>query len=812
MIFYSHSIEKERKRIGSKLLKEHLKEVGNLIRKSTPKTEFNLPSRIGHLIGVAHDFGKYTTFFQGHLLSKEEDPSGRHHHGLISALFASYLVRTLLKDVNKYMELLAYFVVLHHHGDLKALELDVVSASKLKDKDFLSVDEPLRNRLKNLSIQVEDIKKNLSLIEAEYRELIDEVQIGDFLDTWRDTFSTIDRLSYQLFEHEEDEAKLELFTTTLLLYSLLIDADKRDAADVIEVKRKTIPHDLVDRYRNSSPKIDTTATSGINGIRNEIYRKSTQRILEISLDNHIFTLTAPTGTGKTLTSFSCALKLRDRIKREKGHTPRIIYSLPFISIIEQNYEVTVDVLKQLNDFESEEGVYLVKHHHLADIRYKAEDEERPIDESLLLVESWEAEVIITTFIQLLHSIVGFKNRLLKKYHNIAGSIILLDEVQNIPIEYWPLINRVLKLLVKYLDCYIILLTATKPLIFGEEEAIELLEENRGYFEQLDRITLIPDTKEIEITEFFSEFKKLHNERESYLIVLNTIASSIMFYNLVEKDERFTRYKEEKRLFYLSTNIIPKDRAIRIKKIKELLDSGEKIIVISTQVIEAGIDIDLDVAIRDIGPLDSIIQVAGRCNRAMGEGRKGKVYVFNLIDNQQSFSSLIYGAVHTSISKELVDDNPIEESHFLDLIDRYFSLVASKKDQTPSNVIWDAIREFKFHHPNLEKSISKFSLIKDRGGYIDLFVEKDEEAKDVWKRYEEGVRYEKDFKRREKNYLSIRKDFNSYIISVPRRMAGGADIIDEWLGRIPYERVNQEPKQDYEEKTGFKRTDEGSVIF
>ncbi len=807
MVFYSHSIEKEGKRIGSKLLKEHLKEVGNAIKKNTPPTDDILLPEIGYLIGIAHDFGKYTTFFQNHLFGTE-DSSGKHYHGLISALFASYLIRTFLKNRDEYMELLAYFVVLHHHGDLNALELDLVSSNKLNEKGFLSVDEPWRSRLKRLSVQLEDIKRNLSLIESEYRELIDGLKIDGFLDTWRGTFSRIDKLSYQLLECEKDQIRFKLFIITLLLYSLLIDADKRDAANVIETKRKTLPEDLVDSYRKTCLKIDPNATFGINGIRNEIYRKATQKILDIPLDNHVFTLTAPTGTGKTLTSFSCALKLRNRVKEEKGYTPRIIYSLPFISIIEQNYEVIREVLMQLNDFESEENVYLVKHHHLTDIKYKAGNEERSIEESLSLVEAWEAEVVITTFIQLLHSIIGFKNRFLKKYHNIAGSIILLDEVQNIPIKYWPLVNKVFKLLVKYLDCYIILLTATKPLIFRQEESIELLEENKDYFGALDRVTLIPNIKEMELIDLFSEFKKLHNKRESYLIVLNTIASSIKFYNMIREDGKFAGYIKEKRLFYLSTNIIPKDRADRIRKIKKLLSNQEKIIVISTQVVEAGIDMDLDVAIRDIGPLDSIIQVAGRCNRVLRK-EKGKVYVFNLMNNQRSLSKLIYGAVHTSISKELIDAEPIEESHFFDLIDRYFSLVASKKDQTPSNDIWNAIREFRFHHPSIEeKSISNFSLIEEKSGYIDVFVEKDERSKNVWRKYEEKVRNEKDFKKRNTNYLSIRKEFNSYVISVPRRMAIGVDIINEWLGRIPAERLNQ----NYDDKTGFKRTEEGCVIF
>lgn len=259
----------------------------------------NLPSNADQI---------YSTF-QDYLLSEgEEVQSDRHHHGLISALFASYLVRRIFleKKEEDYMELLVYFVVLHHHGDLRALELDVVSANKLKEEKFLSVEEPWRSRLNVLLHQIEDIRKNLSSIELEYRELIDGLEIRDFLDTWKDTFSKIDKLSYHLLESEEEEVRIRLFTITLLLYSLLIDADKRDAADVIRTERKDIPGDLVDRYRISSPEINATTTSGIDGLRNEIYTKATKKISEVSLDNHIFTLTAPTGTGKTLTSFSCA--------------------------------------------------------------------------------------------------------------------------------------------------------------------------------------------------------------------------------------------------------------------------------------------------------------------------------------------------------------------------------------------------------------------------------------------------------------------------------------------------------------------------
>jgi CRISPR-associated endonuclease/helicase Cas3 len=564
---------------------------------------------------------------------------------------------------------------------------------------------------------------------------------------------------------------------------------------------------LVDRFRESSGHIDTLATTGINGIRNEIYEKAIRKIEEVPLKRHIFTLTAPTGTGKTLTALSCALKLRKRIKDYK---PRIIYSLPFTSIIDQNYEIIRDVLKQLPEFSRNESNYLLKHHHLADLRYKVEDEERPIEESLLLVESWEAEIVVTTFIQFLHSIIGFKNRFLKKYHNIAGSIILLDEVQNIPIEYWPLINRVfIKLLIERLKCYIILLTATRPLIFDEQEIIPLIEDNKCFFHQMDRITLIPKLKEITIDEFFQEFIGLYNKKMSYLIVLNTIKSSIEFHNMIQKSALFEDLVKNGRVFYLSTNIIPKERARRIKAIDELISKGEKIIIVSTQVIEAGIDIDMDVVIRDIGPVDSIVQVSGRCNRGMRRG-KGKVFLFNLVYNHRSYARLVYGAVHCGVSLDLLKEEAIEESQFYELIEEYFTTVASKKDQRKSEDIWEAIKQFRFYHPENLKSISEFRIIEEKSGYADVFVEANEEARKIWETYVTEVIREKDLIKRRMKYLLIRNEFNSYVVSVPKRLIRDLDIDDRSLVRIPYEQINFY----YNYQTGFIRggDQEASFIF
>ena len=148
------------------------------------------------------------------------------------------------------------------------------------------------------------------------------------------------------------------------------------------------------------------------------------------------------------------MKLRERIRREKNYIPRIIYCLPFVNIIEQNYDVFSKVLSLISDFKRNLSSYLLKHHHLADLEYKYGNELKPLDESLLLIEAWESEIIVTTFVQLMHTIVGFKNSFLKKFHNVVGSIIILDEVQSIPVEYWKLTRNVLDYLTKILGCYV----------------------------------------------------------------------------------------------------------------------------------------------------------------------------------------------------------------------------------------------------------------------------------------------------------------------------------------------------------------------
>ncbi len=409
-------------------LKDHLELVSEISARfiQSISTRYNWLINIAKIIGKCHDFGKYTSFFQRYLL-KKENFGVKAHHSLLSALFTFYKVKDYLSKnygaenskIDKFIPLISYMVVNRHHGDLRSPEEIIPRRSDLRDYPELRNLEPgLRIEIKTLNEQLEDIKKNFNIINQELND-IGVSDLDEFLkqEIILKCFKELDRLRYDLIEKNElsELEKIEIYFITILLFSVLIDADKKTAGreKAIEISRKEIPDNLVDKFIQK--KFKDFEKIGINKIRNEIYSKVVSKINKISLGNKIFTLTAPTGSGKTLTALSFALKLREKIKKEKGLNPRIIYSLPFINIIEQNHKVFEETLSLLPDFSQNISSYLLKHHHLSNLEYKESNEFKSIDEALLLIESWESEIIITTFVQFLHTIIGFKNSFLKKF-------------------------------------------------------------------------------------------------------------------------------------------------------------------------------------------------------------------------------------------------------------------------------------------------------------------------------------------------------------------------------------------------------------
>ena len=368
----------------------------------------------------------------------------------------------------------------------------------------------------------------------------------------------------------------------------------------------------------------------------------------------LFTLTAPTGYGKTLTALNFALKFG----RE-----RIIYALPFTSIIDQTYDIISDIYKDNKD------VLVVKAHHkttVDDVEDKNNDNEDDMSEDRyskikFLMESFSGDINITTLYQLVFAIFGNKNRDNIKFNQLKDSVVIVDEFQAVPYTFRKDFIELCKIISKTLNTIFIFMSATMPYIENREDFKEL--SNLDYFEQQDRY-------EIKWLELGNE-----NEREANLIakvkeeakskntllVVNTIAKA---------QELFVRFRGDYKTFCLNGYMYDEQKRDVIDKVKALMNSGEKVLLVSTQSIEAGVDLDFDVGFREISPISSIIQTAGRVNRHFGN-KKGILYLF---DSVSGYENLIYGdlqKIADNIIPMFKERGSVSEKEILAFVEEYF---------------------------------------------------------------------------------------------------------------------------------------------
>lgn len=715
-----------------------------------------------------HDFGKYTTYFQKRLYDKSnKNPLGDHSY--ISAVFGSFIgIERLGED--SYLPLVIYSVINNHHGNLKELK------NKLPKN---------KKDTRNIEIEIQDINKQLDDMNKNYKDILFDMEKLNLENEFKLFIKKrpIEKTLISLRKLYSTISDNKLFYIHQLIYSALIDGDKMSASQILLNDIKSVEYNyLLDIYNNKFPEKE-----GFSSLRREVF-ESVQKNVEKNYNERLFSITAPTGTGKTLAGFYAAEKLSNHFGNRK-----IIYALPFTSIIDQNYNEIYKLHENLSNFQANSSNYLIKHHSLAEYDYKTQDNNYDLDQSKLLIESWHSGIIITTFVQFFESILGNRNKMLKKLHSIKGSIIILDELQSIPIKFWRLIDYILRKISEELDCRIITMTATKPVIL--QDSIELLDDYEKYFRSLNRVELSYNDYQITIEEFTEDFiNELEDELEdkSYLIVCNTIGQSLKLYKELCDIDR--------EVIYLSTNIIPKYRAERIDYIKENMKNNP--IVISTQVIEAGVDLDFNYVIRDLAPLDSIIQAAGRCNR--NDTEKGQVRVVKMINEKgELFGKYIYGSMLLNITESVLKGKSIGESDFLNLIKKYFLEIYEKKNTN------DKFDEYKIAVENLDfETMGNFSIIENRPNYIDVFFEVDEEAVEMIDEYKR-IKDIKDIKEKYEKLLKITTNMRKYTISLPDKFIKEFDIDNYYkIIRMPIE----DKDRIYMDDTGFKRDDIDSAIF
>jgi CRISPR-associated endonuclease/helicase Cas3 len=758
-LFYSHK---------NILLKDHLRDVSGLCARYVKNCVGDRKLiETASLIGKTHDFAKYTDFFQRHLCG-EKVKGELSTHSRLSAISSAWIVNKRLSD--PFLSSAAFLCVDCHHGSLKNF------GELYKVAKFL-------NELL-ITHQINSIRKNLQSIKDELKEL-DLEDLLEFLNERdkcikeiKDILGGIDCLLW------DEESKWRNYFAILLLYSSLIDADRKDAGRVYEAISigrgyKDLLASIVNSYRKERFR---EFNHPIDRLREEIFVLSEKNLEDILTRQHmpkIITITAPTGSGKTILGLYVALKIREATS-VNGEKPRIIYSLPFINIIEQTYSVFNDILS--SHFSNIAVDLLLKHHHLAFPEGKFQGENITLDKMLLLTDAWDSEIIVTTFEQLVRSIIGSRGSSLRKFHNLANSIIILDEVQAIPLEIWNLIQETLTKLTRFFNAKIIMMTATRPVIFRGD--YEIIPDHEEIFKRLDRFTItshvdIEMTPEEVVKFFFSKW----NEKSSALIVLNTIKTSKIVYNgisskLGKKAVRLGSINElgdiedssRAILAYLSTSIVPKERKRRVNLIRDLLREGRKVILVSTQVIEAGVDLDFDVAFRDIGPLDSIIQVSGRCNRNWRHKAGSQIHVIRVLDGEgRPEAEKIYGKILPNITIDVFRKKIIiKEQDILDVISNYYNKVLD---------LCNVRSEHLNHMKNLAyNNLSGFSLIKEEPK-VSIFIEADDEAVRVLERFRETLN----------NFASIEiDDLFEYKAELRRLRVNLEDyIVNAW----PSERVS-----------------------
>jgi len=786
-------------RPDGELLVDHLKDVADISLERFQSIKHNLESilpqkileNLVYITGFSHDFGKATSFFQDYLKADEtqKEKLRNHpetHHGLLSAVFTYWLIKSYFNKVKiplenplvPFLPFLFFLMVKRHHGNL---------GDPIKEELYSAQFDYLNKQKDNLN--KEELGEILNLLS---NKINIEYELSDFPDDVEEYCKTefLKGVRRKLNFKRKFPQNIASYTIFQFFYSILLYADKESVIlGTKNGRRQKINSDIITKYKNEKFE---KPQSEIDKIREKIFSDADEIIKKAGLDNKIFSLNVPTGTGKTLTSLHIALKIRERLEKEKNFTPRIIYCLPFTSIIDQNYDILQEV------FNNPSSDILLKHHYLSDVVYKTnlkENGEYDTEKSQFLIESWESEIIVTTFVQLFHTLLTNKNRSLKKFHKLSNAVILLDEVQTIPIKYWLLIRNIFKTLTEYFNSYVILITATQPRIFKETSIVELVPQKQNYFNKLNRVNLNFLVEDLDLDAFNNLiYEEINHSDESFLIVLNTINSSLKVYEFLKEMNIDTP------VYYLSTNIIPKERLERIKHIKE---KKERKIIVSTQLVEAGVDIDVENVWRDFGPLDSINQVSGRCNRNFNE-KLGNVIIFQLKnDDGKYFYRHIYGDSVLSIietKSAFGNKRKFDEREFLENIDGYYKRIEAKMSNVDSENIIENVNQLKFNE------ISKFKLIEEKDYYKkDVFIEIDDNAKKIWSKFIE-IRKLPLFERKTE-FLNIKKEFYDYVISVPKTCVPEEEFENTGIVYVD----NSQVDSCYNFTTGWKRDNE-SLLF
>lgn len=616
-------------------LQTHLRETAEIAKLLASKLDLD---QAGELLGLMHDFGKYSRKFQKYihdetglfnpdLDDEESTPNGsKVDH---STAGAQWVYRELRKfgaaqGIGELFGQMLGLCIASHHGAGLIDCLDDEGNAVWK-KRFEKDDE--------LTHLVECERNADETVLQKAKELAGENLIRSLLKAVKPILS--DPIS-------NDKIKeFYLGCLTRFLFSCLIDADRINSSDFEREAQKEVRH-LTEKpdWQSAIDKLETHLASFENRYPiDEIRCKISDDCLKRATDSQgIYTLTVPTGGGKTLASLRYALH-----HAQKHNLDRIIYIIPYTSIIDQNAQAVREILGE---------DWVLEHHSNL-------EPEKQSWQDKLLSENWDKPIVFTTMVQFLDAWFGGGTRGARHIHPMTNAVLIFDEIQTLPVKCVHLFCNVLNWLTSFGKSTAVLCTATQPLL-GESGLQNFPKDKRksiaargllkqpahaeimGKHQDLDN--LFADLSRVEIR--FNEKAGGWNVEEAGIFLLEqfqTTPSCLFIVNTKKWAQELYQYCKEQNvpleaLFHLSTHQCAAHRKAIFDTIKARLKNGEPVICISTQLIEAGVDISMACVIRALGGLDSIAQAAGRCNRHGEKEGKGQVWVLNL--QEQDFTRIL----------------------------------------------------------------------------------------------------------------------------------------------------------------------------
>ena len=585
----------------NKLLENHIK---NMI---SPDDD-----ELSKQVKLYHDIAKLKNNFQIYIRDTSNDKLDK-NHSLLSAYF--FLLNSKFDEI---LTLFGFLAIVSHHGDVVNLMTLAREANKFfKNQKELEQWDEVAGAAKNIKIY-----SGLSTKKDEFLDRAEKLRQYLVLSQYRHKFTYEDFINFKS------------------LYSNLIYSDKFEAIfSMPKQQTKYIPIDVLESdIQNLSPNEKRDA------FRNFVLNN-------FDKERKLFTLTAPTGYGKTLTALNFALKF---------NKPRIIYALPFTSIIDQTYDIVAKIYKNSD-------ILVSKAHHKTTIGEENLTEEDRYSKIKFLMESFSGEINVTTLYQLIFALFGNKNKDNVKFNQLKNSVVIIDEAQAIPYNFRKDFILLCEIISQRLGTIFIFMSATMPVIKSENfKEIS----NLDYFSKQDRYVIkwLDIGGEDELLEKICEAASDKNT----LVVVNTIKKA---------QELFTKLRDKFSCFCLNGYMYDYHKRATIEAVRCAVNKSKvdplasKILLISTQSIEAGVDLDFDIGFREVSPISSIIQTAGRVNRHFGATR-GELYVFPEISK---FTNLIYGDLY-KVSGTILSDlkqKEVRESEILEISNLYFQKISNQ---------------------------------------------------------------------------------------------------------------------------------------